>query len=476
MNTTKYLAIRNPGVADYHGLTLLGVTTTKNAGYSGTIGLFGSGTKLALALLLRYGIEPVYYCGTLRMEFLLKEQIVKGDKFHIVCVKYNGKDLEGNSKTSTEELGFTLEWGVENWKSLDMAFREIVSNAIDGSIIAGGSHKSVKFELVDKPRAKNGYTTVFLPYTEEVEAMYQNRSLTFLHFTNPEYLAQRILPKRYPNTNQVLIYKKGVLAHVSEGNSLYDYNLGDELELDESRNAKDWEARYYVAQALKNAEPKFIVPILQKINKTEDFWEGNLESNYLQQKSYDDESLRTKRELAFQTAWKAIAGEKGVMTTGTTALASFVEKKGYNPVLVQAKNWISVLESYNVPSETNILTKNEIDGKFVSEPTEDMLASTLKVWKMLESIELTDGKTMPGVKSFYTIMDAGSQCMGYFVPQGTDIYIHKDLTAGPLLDKVVLEEMVHFVTNGATDGSRDLQDFLFRVIGKLAFSKAENNV
>ena len=37
-----YLMIRNPGVADPRGFTLLGVSTTRSAGQTGTIGQFGS--------------------------------------------------------------------------------------------------------------------------------------------------------------------------------------------------------------------------------------------------------------------------------------------------------------------------------------------------------------------------------------------------------------------------------------------------
>ena len=144
----QYLAIRNPGVADYSGLTLLGVSTTRNSGCSGTIGTFGSGSKLSIALLLRYGIEPIICCGKLKMRFFTRSQIVKMQVFNRVCVEFSGTDLDGRSKTSTEDLGFVLEWGTADWTKPEMALREFISNAIDGSIVAGESYKSVNFEIV----------------------------------------------------------------------------------------------------------------------------------------------------------------------------------------------------------------------------------------------------------------------------------------------------------------------------------------
>jgi hypothetical protein len=155
--------IRNEGVADSAAFTILGVSTSRYHPRHGLIGQFGSGSKHAIALFLRFGINPVISTGNLLMEFFTRPKFIGGQQFDQVCVKYSGKDIEGNSKTATEDLGWTLQWGTQDWTQLAMAFREVVSNAIDGSILLmGKSYKDVEFKVKDKPRAKAGHTAVYL--------------------------------------------------------------------------------------------------------------------------------------------------------------------------------------------------------------------------------------------------------------------------------------------------------------------------
>jgi hypothetical protein len=463
-----YLMIRNAGVVDHRSLTLIGASCTRFSNRPGTIGQFGSGFKLSIALLLRLGIRPVVTAGNLKMEFFSKPEYVNGQTFNRVCVKYSGKDIDGTSKTSTDDLGFVLEWGVQDWNRPSMALREFVSNAIDGSIENGSDYTGVEFEIVPQPRAKNGHTAVFLPYTEEVEKMYRQVGTMFLHFGAPDLLKSKLLPKREPSVDKVLIYKKGVLVAYVPGKSVFDYNLGDELTLDESRNANEWDVKYAVAQALKDATPEQLASILTAVLKDKDTWEGKLDSSYLTTSDYGDGTVKARRKETFQKAWKAVAGEKGVVTSGKTALNSFVAEKGYDPVTVPSPQWAAVLESYDVPTETKVLSKNEQEGKVITDASADMLASVDKIWGLFTAFNLTNGKDKPGAKAFYTIMEGSSQTWGYYVPGDTDVHLHRDLTAGPFLDKVTLEEVTHYVT-GADDKSRDIQDFLFRMIVAMAF-------
>lgn len=462
-----YLCISNPGVADYRGITLLGVSTTRDAGYSGTIGTFGSGSKLALALLLRHNIEPVIVCGNLKMTFSVKDQTVKGQTFRQVCVKYSGTDLDGASKTSTEELGFTLEWGVQDWTRPAMGLREFVSNAIDGAIVAGGTHKAVEIEVCEKPRASRGYTSVYLPYTDTVEAMHKEIGTMFLHFGQPELLESKCLPKRFPNSDKVLIYKKGVLVSYSPGKSVFDYNLGDELTLDESRNANEWDVKYAVSKGLQGETSDNLATILKGVIDNPECWEAKLDGSYLSCNSYAAADTQAKRKEVFKDAWSRVAGPKGVVTSGSVALNSFVAEKGYTPVHV-ADGWAKALESYDVPSETKVLTKNELDGKTLSEATEEMLNCTKRVWALLEAFKLTNGKQCPNVQGFMSIMDGSGQTLGYYIVGGDTIYLHTSLGAGKMMFKVTLEEIVHYCT-GSGDGSRDIQDFLFNLVTEMGY-------
>ena len=454
----SYLMIRNEGVADSSAFTLLGVSTTRFANRYGTIGQFGSGSKHAIALLLRHGINPVIATGNLLMEFFTKPKFISGQQFDQVCVKYSGKDIDGNSKTATEDLGWTLQWGTQDWTQLVMAFREVVSNAIDGSTIVGKSYKDVEFKVKDKPRAKAGHTAVYLPMTQDVQNMWKQIGTLFLHYSNPSYLNRKILPK-IGNDDHLLIYKKGVLACKLEGKSTFDYNLGDELTLDESRNAQSWDVRYAVAKALSKAEARDIAQILNMQLEGKEIWESKLESSYL----HNEDEVSKKN---FQTAFKAVAGEHGVAVSGTKTVSDFVQRKGFKPIKMEP-NWFQALEKYGVATESQVLEGLEKEGMEESEATVDMLNAVDKVWTLLEKYKLTNGKPKPNVKGFMSIMNGESQTFGYYIMGGDSVYLHTSLGLGKMMFKVALEETIHYITQSA-DFSRDLQDFLFNLVTEMS--------
>lgn len=98
------------------------------------------------------------------------------------------------------------------------------------------------------------------------------------------------------------------------------------------------------------------------------------------------------------------------------------------------------------------------------------------IWQRLEGIGLTNGKQQPPVRSFHSILDGGTMLNGFY--RDGVVYMHRDLggsgsvvggrqALSDRLVKVALEEVAHFVT-GATDNSRDFQDYLLDVAVKLA--------
>ena len=236
-----------------------------------------------------------------------------------------------------------------------------------------------------------------------------------------------------------------------KGKSVFDYNLSDELTLDESRNASMSDVRYACALAIADAEPSDLAKILlAQIFDGTDVFENDLESYYL---------YKEDKKANFQTAFNATCGENAVACSGEKTLADFVERKGFKPVKV-APNWFQVLERYGISTQNKVLDGLEKEGMQEYDATPEQIEAVDKVWNLVQTCDLTNGKPKPPVKSFQPIMNAESQIGGQY-KNGT-VYLHKELGGTKLL-KVALEEVVHFITN-SSDFSRDFQDYLLRLI------------
>ena len=133
-----FLKIENLGVCPPEGFTVFGVSLANTSNNAGLIGQFGSGNKHSIAVLLRNELSPVVFAGTLKLEFSTRPQTVADSQaskdFNRVVVKYGGTDASGASRSSTEDLGFVLDYGKQDWNEVALAMREFVSNAIDRSI------------------------------------------------------------------------------------------------------------------------------------------------------------------------------------------------------------------------------------------------------------------------------------------------------------------------------------------------------
>ena len=156
---TAYLKIENVGACPPEGFTVLGVSLADTSDRQGVIGQFGSGNKHGVAVLLRNDLAPIVFAGTLRLEFGTKPQTVSDSlsskDFARVVVKYGGTDpITGASRSSTEDLGFVLDYGKQDWNEVSLALREFASNAIDRSIRENGDWSGVKIEIAGPGEAR----------------------------------------------------------------------------------------------------------------------------------------------------------------------------------------------------------------------------------------------------------------------------------------------------------------------------------
>lgn len=482
-----YLKIENPGAVPADAFTVLGVSLADQNKNPGVIGQFGSGSKHSIALLLRNELQPIVFAGTLKLEFSTRPQVVTDaqatKRFERVVVRYGGTDpVSGSSRSSTEDLGFVLDFGRLDWDDVAMGLREFVSNAIDRSIREKGDWSSVSIEVISEAqvRAKAGFTRVFVPLTPEVFDFYNNLGKWFLHFSEPESLTKAILPKKNRNLGDrkaAVIYRRGVRVREFESSdteSLFDYNL-DDLKIDESRKASDWDVKHHAGKALANADATTLAILFDRLlNSDHPAWEFGFDLYALEPAYGDDAEVLARREKAWQIAFASIAGDDAVLTAKGSV--GQLERKGYKPV-VAPENLISAAGLYGVQTASRVLSSDELSGRQITEATPDSQAAVDYIWSFIEKIGLTNGKEKPPVRSFHSILDAGTMLNGYY--RDGVVYIHRDLgDAGSVVGgqaalsdrllKVALEEVAHYATNGATDNSRDFQDYVLEVAVKLA--------
>lgn len=508
-----FLMIENPGVAPEQAFTVLGASTKRGTSNSSIIGKFGTGNKQAIGVCLRNGFSPIVYAGLLRMEFQTrKEKIndgIKTTEFNRVMVKFAGKDETGANRSSCEDLGYVLEHGSTDWVDIDLALREFISNSLDRAIEQGlhnhlqqfmmkmeqqnpgfinnsrdhGSneydmvqeeiknyhkiqskdYKDVIIKVVDesKVRAKAGYTRVFMSLTTEVYNFFTNLDKWFLHFKNPELLDQVMIPSanRGIQGNNVVIYRRGVRVREILTSSrskipLFDYNL-ENLQLDEARKADELNCAYYASSALKKASVKNLRLVFEAMINGVSIWETSFTSNWL------PDSDKEKKNWA--DAWDQVAGAKCLISTPEGC--EMAKRKGYNVISVSG-DFYNLCVEMGLPTPSKVLSSDELSGREIIEATQPAIYAVDYVWDKLVSNKMTNGKDKPKVKMFTKIMSGCSQTLGY--QSGDTIYLNRDIVPvsgnsfNPQLMATILEELSHYIT-GATDNSRDFQDYILNL-------------
>jgi hypothetical protein len=470
-----FLKIENPGVAPVEGFYLLGATT-KNSDDENTIGQFGSGNKHAVALCLRHNMDPVVFCGLLRLSFSTKPVGGVFGQRQMVC-RFDGKDENGNQIHRTVELSQCAEYGEKDWKGIPMAMREFISNAIDEAVSYNSRElrettypwDGVKIETVEdnQVRAKAGTTRVFVPLTEGVLKFYTELGKWFLHFSEPHFIKQTILPKRNRNLGEkqtAVFFRRGVRVReieYPETESLFDYNL-NHLEIDECRKMSDWSAKYAASQAMQQAPADCLAQILSSLLTDRSYWEHGLDADYMSPNRWGNKADNDAYAARFSEALACLGDD--VVITGKEH-ADLVTRKGYRPLVVP-DNYVRVAEAVGVRTGSKVLTTDEKNNRQILPATAEVLAVVDELWGTIVWAAMNNGKEKPPVKCFAKIMDCGALPLGKY--EDGVVLINADLGGeqSQLLRATVLEELAHHITQ-ATDNSRDLQDWAFNFACKM---------
>lgn len=428
-----YLMIQNSGVADVRSFTKLGLSSAR--GQSDKIGQFGSGAKHGVLTLMRHGLNPAIYCGRTKLEFFSQPAKMGSTSYGDMFVKID------NAKA--QELSFCLEFGAIDWTDVAMGLRELVSNAIDND-----ENDNVEITIVEKPRAKDGFTRVFVPLNPDVQTFVNSLPQRFLQFSGRE--KKTILEKE--NIGAARIYRKGVFIRElsNVGDSLFDYNFGDELPIDECRNSSDWDCKSAIAHVISN-DREVICDIFSHIlaGKTE-YAEFKL-SRY----SLNDNEW-------WKEVWENIAGENAVIITESfRIMVPFIVKAGFKPYVVP-EDWHYAMRRARIADGANCLNSSEKRGcETVNIPSEarQMFDST---WQWLVELNMTNGKAKPELSVFAKVVDQSETTLCGYYENGT-VYINIDNATNRM---TYLEEFAHYVTN-ATDCSRAFQEYFIQATSRL---------
>ena len=458
----QYLMIKNPGCAPIEGYTMFGATTKRDSTDPRIIGTFGSGNKHGIALAIRQLVPPIIFTGDTRIEFYskpLRVQGVAGESFsQQLCVK-----LTNGEESTTKELNHTLEYGAKDWKDIDFALREFISNAIDACYEQGLSHEDVKIALVEENEIKSesGYTKVYIPANAAVVNFYLHINKWFLHFSEPELLTQKIFPKRNRNQStagNAVIYRRGVLVREfsvkTPAASLFDYNL-DDLLLNESRDSSDWDVKWYAAQALKDASENVVCNFVMHFMQGDLHWEHTFDGSSLVN-HYDSTTTIEKRYKLWNQAIEKVCGDK--YCTTIPHLQNVVINKGYKAFVVN-ESYYKFFAHLGLRSDTIVLSDDDINHRQSMPPTSAVKDCLNALWNHIKALELDYGRPKPDIKCFRMMTSGGATTMGFWKDDTVSINMDIAENVSDSLRDTMLEELAHHVTK-ATDGSRDFANWL----------------
>lgn len=424
-----YLMIENKNECPIQGFTVLGVGTSRDE--EGKIGQFQTGAKLSIVLLIRKQLTPIIYSGETKLTFETIEEMMGHKLFNRVCYRENDGPIQ--------KLGWSTEYGDLDWNDVGMALREFISNALDQD------EDVCTFKVVDTPEPKAGYTRVFIPMCQEVRDYIHNIEKYFLHFTYQHKLTY--IPCHEDRGPR--IYRRGVLVRElsKDGHKAkFDYNFYD-MSIDECRNLNDSDARYQIG-SLITTDKDLWTAIMKDIIQGRDIWEYHNLSRW--DFSYNP---------SWKTWWKESFGD--LLIAGHKIELEYAMRKGLPCVMVN--EWIyHRLHENGIPAVDFQPLDIEKKGCVITEAEKDDNVTFNKLWAKMVRLDLTKGFKKPKMQVFELNSEGGAKLLGQY--RDGVIYIEKNNVHNV---EVLLEEICHHIT-GASDFTRDFQNYLLRVAARFA--------
>jgi hypothetical protein len=284
------IIFRTPGTLDMRAFTTMGMSAKPST--ERPIGVFGTGLKYAVAVLVRLGASLEVHTGGHRYWFETADVDFRGATFKQIVMRRDtwalplsagwkkGRPL-GNGWVlgRRQKLPFTTQYGL-NWQ-MWMAFRELYANTLD----EGGD----TLELTDEQWAlketapnrwantEGGTETIIAVSHDDFTQAYRDRADTFLDLGDrPTLSALPGLEVRVGSTQRM--FYQGLRALDLGKPALYTYNVTAPQHLTEDRQlGREWAVRSLVADTIAKCDDMELIKSV--VTAKEGTWEHGLTPN-----------------------------------------------------------------------------------------------------------------------------------------------------------------------------------------------------
>ena len=402
----------------------LGVSTSRG---TEKIGQFGSGCLMAALTWLRlFGESPVFFVNGEKITFSF-QPVPKADG-----EVFNQVYIHSGTKKGIP-ISVSLEYGEKDWNTAGMALREWISNVLDqGEDIREadivGPAKSIR-------NSKTG-VTVFVRMNGEVMKYWSQIGENFLHYSNRQDI--KLLPKAQPS--KMKVYRRGVLIRSFDDHSLFDYNL--DFDVSENRNGSSdsmlSKIRNTIAYNFESAmddviRRKILKAVVGSVTCFEADWESYIYIGY---------------------SWDNTLEKIG----GTYVPNNILPGVGKEGSYIVSPKWYDMIVARNEDLDgMKEISLAEQKGFTTIPATNQVMDNFNRCWEFLDMIGMIGDTVKPTVECFKT-SGATPGVLGMYTPATRTISIWNDQRASM---QTMLEEICHHVS-GASDCTRDFQEFLFR--------------
>ena len=410
----RWVRITNKG--DFDVATAVNMIGASVKECDSPIGLFGSGTKYALAQAAREGITVKIASAGVTLTSMTEKQAFRNTGFDVVMFR-----TDTGRKVKTP---IVTKFGAEDWNQDWFIFREFFSNAIDEG--------SRQVEIVDGIEPIDGHTCVFLPYNK-----FKDVCDNLDHYFTMQ-------PVNTMWVGDGSVYRRGVLIGKLEGTKV-SFHV-DNVKINECRIMDDGSAKQALYESIYAAKSIEIVSEFFKSDKA-----------FLASKSWFLYDGERHYEDVIVPALIATFGEKYCICPDMNDIVRDVQAMGFTPVVMPTVTF----------NESKCRTYKSLDnGHSIRSMNSDEYVQFDKAWKR---IEMFIPECYHNTK-FLVISEAVGRLLGQADVVQNIVYIKDTLfEAGKerQLTNTLLHEMGHIVTK-AGDYDRKFTNWFIECLMDIA--------